>query len=79
MLCLTHLQRVRRHVRLRDDPKDLHPLAEHLGHSHDFCTNTILLYLLGDEVQGQDVLGEGEVDLEDLLLDGHGQLGLVRH
>ena len=47
--------------------------------SHDFCTNTTSLYLLGDEVQGQDVLGEGEVDLEDLLLDGHGQLGLVRH
>ena len=45
----------------------------------DFHIKKTVLYLLGDEVQGQDVLCQGEVDLEDLLLDRHGELGLVRH
>ena len=48
-------------------------------HTPDFRIKKTVLYLLGDEVQGQDVLRQGEVDLEDLLLDRHGELGLVRH
>ena len=46
-------------------------------HTLDFHIKTPVLYLLGDQVQGQDVLRQGEVNLEDLLLDGHSQLRIV--
>ena len=48
----------------RDLSENFHPLREDL---------------LGDEVEREDVLGEGKVDLEDLLLHSHALLGLVRH
>ena len=61
-LLLVHLERVVRDVGLRDDPQHLHPVGEHL---------------LGDQVQGQHVLRQGEVDLQDLLLDADRVLALV--
>ena len=53
-LLLVHLERVVRDVGLRDDTQHLHPVGEHL---------------LGDQVQGQHVVRQGEVNLVDLLDD----------
>ena len=53
-LLLVHLERVVRDIGLRDDPEDLHPVGEDL---------------LGDQVQGQDILRQGKVNLQNLLLN----------
>ena len=59
---LCDLEGVSRNVLLSDGAEDLHPLGKHLP---------------GDQVQGQHELGQGEVDLEDLLLDRHRALAVV--
>jgi hypothetical protein len=56
------LEGVGRHILLGDGAKDLHPLGEHL---------------FGDEVQRQYKLGQGKVDLQDLLLDSHRALAVI--
>ena len=58
----TDLKSMLWHIRLCDNPEDLHPLSEHL---------------LGDQIQGQHVLGQREVDLQDLFLDTDGILGFI--
>ena len=58
----TDLKSMLWHIRLCDNSEDLHPLSEHL---------------LGDQIQGQHVLGQREVDLQDLFLDTHGILGFI--
>ena len=61
-LLLVHLERVLWDVGLRDDPEHLHPVAEHL---------------LSYQVKVQIILGQSEVDLQDLFLDADTVLILV--
>ena len=53
-LLLVHLERVVRDIGLRVDPEALHPVGEDL---------------LGYQVEGQDILRQGKVNLQNLLLD----------